>query len=125
MQFIYLVWYCSVLCMDRYMELLCAKGWLATLFFIQAFRNMKLTKFIRTRLLTFIDKKSLKREFRIMCFLQLIRDITKTELRKLINMMRTESDQNVKTFMYTHLKNILDSKDPSHYEYEINILFLI
>ncbi|MBN3313712.1 APOB protein, partial [Atractosteus spatula] len=80
---------------------------------IQAFRQMAITDEVRSILLQTLQDMSGSVQKRVAAYLMLMRNPSPSDLNKLTRMLVKEKNEQVRSFIASHITNILDSKEPS------------
>ncbi|KAM4771219.1 apolipoprotein B-100 [Rhinophrynus dorsalis] len=78
---------------------------------IQAFRKMNDIAEVRDALVQAFQETAAPVQNRLAAYLLLMKDPTQTDLRKIIRVLAKEENVEVKTFVASHMKNILDSQE--------------
>ncbi|XP_041105775.1 apolipoprotein B-100-like isoform X2 [Polyodon spathula] len=80
---------------------------------IQAFRQMTITDEVRSILLRVFQENSGKVQKRVAAYLMLMKQPSQSDLSKVSKALLKERNEQVKSFVASHIANILESEDPS------------
>ncbi|XP_036398917.1 apolipoprotein B-100 isoform X2 [Megalops cyprinoides] len=79
---------------------------------IQAFRQMPIDEEISSILLQVFQDAESPVQKRVAAYLMLMKNVETADLPQVMNTLMTEQDEHVKSFVASHIANILNSKDP-------------